>query len=281
MGQLMERMRADMVRANYALSTQVKYLADCRRFAAHYMRSPAVMGRVEIQGYLDLLAVQGKPSALKGMVASLKYLYTYTLQRPEEVAWIQWPRIVSKVPPILSPAEVVSLIEMMPAAKYRALAITAYGAGLRVFEACALEIGDIDSARMVIRVRGKGNKERYAPLTSTLLMTLRRYWRACRPPEPFLFPGQGGRRPISVGAMQAAVRIARSDAGITKPVTPHVLRHTFATHMFELGADMRTIQAVLGHASIRTTMRYVRVSRRVLHKAPNPLEALAEESRRG
>lgn len=277
MGQLKERMTADMRRANYADDTVYRYVWQCERFARHYMRSPTEMGKAEIKAYLDTFV--DRPSALKSVFAALKYLYTYTLERPEEMAGMQWPRICSKVPVILDPSEVIALFDGMPSPKYRALAITTYATGIRVSEACALEVGDIDSKRMLILVRGKGDKERYVPLTETLLLTLRRYWRACRPREPLLFPGRGVQRPIAANTLRTALDEARVAAGIVKRVTPHVLRHTFATHMFELGGDMHTIQVVLGHASMRTTERYVRVSRRVLHAAPNPFDKLVEEAR--
>lgn len=274
MGQLKDRMTADMRRMNYAPDTVYRYVRHCERFAAYFMRSPEEMGKAEIKAYLDTLI--DRPSALKAAFAGLKFLYTYTLERPEELAYMRWPRVASKAPVILDPSEVIALFDATPSPKYRALLITTYGAGLRLFEVCALEVGDIDSKRMVIRIRGKGNKERDVPLTPTLLSTLRRYWRVCRPPAPLLFPGRGGRSPIVANTVRNALHEARVEAGIVKRVTPHVLRHTFATHMFELGADMRTIQVLLGHASISTTVRYVNVSQRVLHAAPNPLEKLAE-----
>lgn len=279
MGRLKEQMTADMRRANYEPETVYRYVRHCERFAAHFMRSPAEMGKAEIKAYLDTMV--DRPSALKATFAGLRYLYTYTLDRPEEVAGMQWPRVGSKVPVILDPSEVIALFDAMPSPKYRALALTTYATGLRAFEACALEVGDIDSKRMVIRIRGKGDKERYVPMTPTLLSTLRHYWRACRPREPLLFPGRGVPRPISANTLRNALDEARVAAGIVKRVTPHVLRHTFATHMFELGGDMRTIQVVLGHTSMKTTERYVQVSQRVLHAGPSPLEKLVEEARGG
>lgn len=272
MGQTKERMRADLKRANYAESTTTKYLRECERFVAHYMRPVDELGAAEIRAYLDTLT--DRPSVLKLALAAMKYLYTYTLRRPEEVAGLQWPRIVSKVPEILSGSEMKALFEALPSPKYRAIAMTAYGAGLRVDEAVRLEVGDIDSRRMLIRVRGKGNKERYVLLPEVLLTTLRAYWRMVRPPQPLLFPGQTGERPVSTSAVQRAVRDGRVAAGITKRVTPHVLRHTFATHLFELGADLRTVQVLLGHSSPRTTQRYLRVSRRTLHRTTSPLDVL-------
>lgn len=276
MGQLRDRMNADLVRANYAKSTIDNYLREAKHFAGFHMKPPEEMGRDEIRAYLDSLAAKDRPCRLKMAIAALKYLYTHTLSRPEEVAWIQWPRVASRVPVILSGSEVEALLAAMPSPRYRAVTMTAYGAGLRVHEACRLEVGDIDSRRMVIRVQGKGGKERYVMLPEVLLSTLREYWRVCRPPRPLLFPGPSGEAPISTSAVQKAVREARATAGIGKVVTPHVLRHTFATHLFELGADLRTIQVILGHASPRTTQRYVRVSQRTLHRTASPLDVLGK-----
>ena len=154
-----------------------------------------------------------------------------------------------------------------------------YATGLRVSELVALPVAGARGDPRMILVRGKGGKERYVPMTPTLLTTLRRYWKACRPRGALLFPGRGVQRAISANTVRNALDEARVEAGIVKRVTPHVLRHTFATHMFELGGDMRTIQVVLGHSSMRTTERYVQVSQRVLHAAPSPIEKLAEQAR--
>lgn len=274
MGQTKQRMIADLKRANYAESTTKAYVRHCMRFVAHYMRPVEMLGRDEIRSYLDTLA--NRPGALKLALAALKYLYTYTLGRPEEVAGLQWPRIESKVPEILSGTEMEALLAAMPSPRYRTIAMMAYGAGLRVHEVVGLTVYDIDSRRMLIRVRGKGGKERYVLLPEVLLVALREYWRVVRPPLPLLFPGRSGERPLSTSAVQRAVRDARIEAGITKEVTPHVLRHTFATHLFELGADLRTIQVLLGHNSPRTTQRYVRVSRRTLSRTVSPLDVLGK-----
>jgi len=274
MGQTKQQLIADLKRANYAESTQKKYVRECERFVAHYMRPVDELGRDEIKAYLDTLV--DRPSALKLALAGIRYLYTYTLDRPEEVAGLQWPRIDSKVPEILSGTEMEELFTAMPSPRYRAIAMTAYGSGLRVDEVVRLSVYDIDSRRMLIRVRGKGGKQRYVLLPEVLLVTLREYWRVARPPLPLLFPGRSGERPLSTSAVQRAVRDARVAAGITKAVTPHVLRHTFATHLFELGADLRTIQVLLGHSSPRTTAGYVRVSRRMLNRTVSPLDVLGK-----
>lgn len=274
MGQLRERMTRDLVRVGYAESTKRHYLRQAELFAVHFWRCPSEMGKTELREYLDHWAARKKPSSLKLAIAGLKFLYTTSLERPEEVAWIRWPKVATKVPVILSGGEVEELFEAVPSLIKRTVLLTAYGAGLRVHEACRLEIGDIDSKRMLIKIRGKGNKERYTILPERLLSALREYWRQVRPPASLLFPGRGGEKAITESTIQKAVRDATQAAGITKRVTPHVLRHSFATHLFELGADIRTIQVLLGHKWVSTTQHYVQVSRRHLLQTPSPLDVL-------
>lgn len=156
---------------------------------------------------------------------------------------------------------------------FRAIAMVMYGAGLRITEACTLEVTDIDAARQVIHVRhGKGNRERYTILGERLLLALRTYWTAMRPPRPYLFPGDDPRVPIDPARVRKVVKAAVVACGFQKRVTPHVLRHSFATHLLEAGTDIRVIQALLGHASIRSTMRYTQVSRAHLAKTTSPLD---------
>lgn len=159
--------------------------------------------------------------------------------------------------------------------------MAAYGAGLRVSEACRLGVGDIDSRRGLIHVRdGKGGKDRFVMLSTRLLAVLREYWRAARPSGPYLFPGMDGAQPIDRHAVNRALRQAAVDAGIAKKVTPHSLRHAFATHLLEAGTDIRTIQVLLGHASISTTARYAKVSQRHVGRTTSPLDVLGTEEGR-
>ena len=168
-----------------------------------------------------------------------------------------------------------SLSAAQPAPKQRAVIMTTYGAGLRVSEACSLCVEDIDSKRMLIRVReGKGGRERYVPLGTRLLGELRAYFRRVRPVGPYLFPGIKPDWPLTRSAVERATKIAVARSGIGKHVTPHTMRHSFATHLLELGVDVRTVQVVLGHSSIRSTTQYLHVSTARLSRMPLPLETL-------
>jgi site-specific recombinase XerD len=185
------------------------------------------------------------------------------------------PRTLLDIP---SPAEVAKVLAAVRSPKYRMLLFCAYGSGLRVSEACNLCVGDIDSKRMVIHVRsGKGGRDRYAILSPVLLDSLRQYYRAERPVKPFLFPGNIPGQPVRPEGVQTAVRIALAHSGVSKRLTPHSLRHAFATHSLEAGTDLRVIQVLLGHANIRTTTRYLHVSTRLIASTRSPLDAIAAE----
>ena len=236
-----------------------------------------MLGAAELIAYLDHRVQEEKagPSALNQSVAALKFLYTHTLGRPEEIIRLPWAKTPRPLPVILSGSEVARLLQSVRSLVPRMVLMTAYGTGLRVGEACALEVGDIDSRRMLIHVRdGKRRRDRYVMLPERLLVCLRAYWRARRPPGPRLFPGEGRDGHISSRAAQRAVKQAAADAGITKRVTPHVLRHSFATRLLESGSDIRTIQVLLGHGSIRTTERYVKVSKAHVARSRSPLDLL-------
>ena len=280
MGKLKDRMAADMEMRAYSAGTREKYLGCATRFAAYFMRSPAMMGEEQIREYLLHLSREKKvgPGALKMSVAALKFLYTHTLNRPEEVERIPWPKAPKPLPTILSGTEVSRLLESLRSLKHRMMAMTAYGGGLRVSETCRLQVGDIDSDRMLIHVRdGKRGRDRYVMLPKRLLLCLRTYWKEARPPGPYLFPGRSPDGHIGASTARTAVRKAAKDAGINKRVTPHVLRFSFATHLLETGSDIRTIQVLLGHGSIRTTERYTRVSKAHVGRVKSPLDLLGTE----
>lgn len=277
MGYLSEKMLDDMQLKGFAPSTKKEYLLRARHFAAHYMSSPADMGNEEIRHFLlDLLNEKEVSPATHHMyVASLKFLYKTTLGRPEEVDCIPWPKMPRTLPVILSGEEVEQLLQSVQSVKHQTILMTAYGEGLRITESCSLQIPDIDSKRMLLHVRGgKGSKDRYVTLSKRLLILLRYYYRKTRPPEPYLFPGRYPDRPITDDAVRMVLRKAVESCGLTKRVTPHTLRHSFATHMLELGEDIRTIQRMLGHASIRTTERYTYVSDKHLGRKKSPLDLL-------
>jgi site-specific recombinase XerD len=241
------------------------------------MRSPTELSEGEVRGFLLHLQDEGqvKPSTVRVYVAALKFLYTVTLGRPEVVEHLRGPKIPRKVPEILSGSEVKALFEAVVSVKYRAVLITTYAAGLRISEVCRLRTHDIDSKRMVIHVReGKGGDSRYAMLSPRLLLVLRAYWKQIRPAGPYLFPSSRADRPIGRKTIQGAISRAVARIGLDKHVTPHVLRHSFATHLLESGTDIRTIQVLLGHRSIQSTQLYAQVSTRHIQRTRSPLDLL-------
>jgi len=277
MGTLRDRMETDFRLKGFRRATRDIYLRCVGRFAAHFGRSPAVLGEAEIRAFLDYLVREQKvaPSTHRVYVAALAFLYRVTLERPEAVAKIPYPRVPVPLPDILSPREIAQLLAAARSLKHRAILMTAYGAGLRVSEICALHVTDIDSERMLIHVRnGKGGTDRYVMLSTRLLTVLRAHWQRSRPPAPFLFVGTKAGQPISTTAIWRLARTAAARGGIRKRVSPHVLRHCFATHLLEGGTDLRTIQALLGHRSIRTTVRYTFVSPQHIGTVSSPLDTL-------
>jgi len=243
------------------------------------MRSPEELGEPEVRGFLlHLLRVKKiTPASLKMYVASLKFLYSHTLRRPEIVAWIPWPKVKKTLPVVLSGTEVKTVLEAIESPKIRALFTTAYGAGLRIREACSLRIDDIDSRRGVIRIRdGKRGRDRYVMLGQRLLDVLRRYYARERPEGPWLFPGKTPDIPVSPGGARRILRQAVRECGLKKKATPHTLRHCFATHLLEAGTDIRTVQVLLGHASLKSTAIYTHVQRQLISGTPSPLDIIGE-----
>jgi integrase/recombinase XerD len=282
MGKLRDQMSEDLQLRRYASGTCKRYVDCARAFAGYHMRPPEEMGEREVRQYLLYLAMERGvgPSTQKMYVAAIKFLYSETLDRPEIVARIPWPKVRQSLPPILSGTEIDRLLGALESTKYRAIVMTAYGCGLRISEVCGLRVGDIDSKRMLILVHGKGGRDRYVPLPERVLFTLRHYWveeklARCKalPSQP-LFPGQQPDACISAAAVRNNLHKGAKKAGLTKNVTPHVLRHTFSTHLLELGTDLRVIQMLLGHASIRTTMRYARVTDKHMARTQSPIDVL-------
>ncbi len=268
MGHLREKMSADLRLRGCSPKTVQTYLCCCRVFAAHYRRSPEQMGEAEIRRFLLHLEQQGRSSSTRHVYANaLKFLYKVTLERPDVAARIVGPRTVDqRLPDVLTGVEVEQLFEALGTTKYRAIAMVAYGAGLRVSEACSLCVEDIDSQRMLLHVRhGKRKRDRYVGLPQRLLIVLRAYYKAERPRAPFLFPGQRPGTCLSVSSVQKTLRLAAERAGLHKRVSPHMLRHSFATALLEQGTDLRIIQVLLGHASVATTQRYARVTSAQIH----------------
>jgi len=277
MSTLRERMEADLRLRNLRPSTQGHYLRCARELAKHHMRSPAELGEEEIREFLlHLQDERGlKPSSIHIYVAGLKFLYGVTLQRPEVMANFRGPKVPRKAPEILSGTEIEALFEAITALKYRAILMTTYGAGLRISEVCQLQPTDIDSRRMLIHVReGKGGDSRYAMLSPCLLKVLRAYYKWARPPGPYLFPGRRSDLPISRESVRGVLNKAVKRCGFHKRVTPHTLRHSFATHLLEIGTDVRVIQVLLGHRSITSTQLYAQVSTRQISRTRSPLDLL-------
>jgi len=277
MGTLRDRMAEDLTLRNYSLSTIRNYLLCCSHFARHHHRSPEEMGLAEVRTFLlhKLENERIGPAYHKVHVAALKFLYTHTLGRPEVAVAIPWPKVPRKLPVVLSLQEVRKLFQAVDDLKHRAIIMTAYGAGLRIKEVCGLSASDIDSQRMLIHVRnGKGGRDRYVMLAQRLLIVLREYYRAVRPEKPCLFPGHDPQKPISPDAVRAALNKAEEKTGLQKHVTPHVLRHAFATHLLENGTDIRTIQVLLGHSSIRTTAMYTHVSQEHIGRTKSPIDRM-------
>lgn len=277
MGKLRDKMIQDLQLRRYAPATCERYVDCARAFVAYHRRPPERMGEAEVRQYLLYLVLERKigPATQKMHVAGIKFLYAETLARPEVVARIPWPKVRQSLPPILSGTEVDVLLAAIESTKYRAIVMTAYGLGLRISEVCRLCPSDIDSKRMLVWVRnGKRGRDRYVTLPAMVLFTLRRYWVTEKLSGPVLFPGQAPGSCVSASAVRLNLHAAAKKAKLTKRVTPHVLRHTFATHLLELGTDLRVIQMLLGHGSIRTTVRYTRVTDKHVARVTSPIDVI-------
>jgi site-specific recombinase XerD len=278
MGQLYEKMASDLKLRRYSIRTQKSYLWAARRFVRHFMRAPDTMGMTEIRQFLLMLHERGESaSSIKMYVASLRFLYAVTLARPAEVESIPWPRVAQNLPAVVSRADVKALLGKIEPLVCRMVVMTAYGTGLRISEILALECRDIDGKAGLIHVRhGKGDRPRLVVLPHRLLGSLREYWRLTRPTGPLVFPGKGPSRHLCPDTVRRAVHRASAALGINRRVTMHAFRHSFATHLLESGEDLRTIQVLLGHRSIRNTTRYLQVSGQHLSRVASPLDALGD-----
>lgn len=279
MGELYDRMAQDLKLKNLSVATQAQYLRCCTSFARYTRTSPAELGEAAIKQYLSHLLLKGaSPETVRGYVAALKFLYGVTLDRAKDVERIPWPKVPRKQPVVLSGSEVEQVLAAVAAVGSRAAAVAltaAYAAGLRISETCRLRVEDIDSRRGLIHVRiGKGAKDRYVMLSERLLAILRDYWRQVRPEGGWLFPGRTPGQPIRPHAVGKALQKAMRTLKLKKRVTAHTLRHSFATHLLEAGSDIRLIQVLLGHASIRTTARYAQVSATHVARTKSPLDLL-------
>src|SRR6201997_531566 len=288
---LRARMIEDMTVRGFKEDTRRDYVRHVRAFAAFIGRSPDTATAEDLRLFqLHQTRIGMQPPSINSAVSALRFFFTVTLDRPDlarRLTVVPYPR---RIPAVLSVEEVTLLLRAATAPKYKAAFATAYGAGLRVSEVVALKVGDIDSKRMLLRVeRGKGGKDRHAMLSPQLLELLRVWWREGRRrslllPGGWLFPGRNpvappsGRpaaEPLSPRQLCRAVRAAAQAAGIKKPVSPHTLRHSFATHLLEQDVDIRVIQTLLGHAKLDTTALYTRVANTTIRTVTSPLDRLA------
>jgi integrase/recombinase XerD len=274
---LRQRMLDDMTLRNLSPATQESYLRAVAKLAGHFQQSPDTLTTEQVRQYL-LHLVQDRQASW-GMYnlhrCAFQFFFRVTLGRPESIGGIPCARNRRRLPVVLSQEELRRFFAAVYKRKHRAMFLTAYSAGLRVSELVRLQPQDIDSSRMLIRIRlGKGQKDRYAKLSPHLLQELRDYYRICRPAPPLLFPGHIPGQPLSGNALNRLVDAVRRRAGLAKKITTHSFRHTYATHMLEAGADLRTIQMLLGHRSLRTTTIYLHVSQAHLDAAPSPLDLL-------
>ncbi len=280
MGRLRDQMISDLFLKNYSENTVQSYLRCCRNLAKHYMRSPQELREQEIRAFLLYLRQERKVSAadLRMHVAAIKFLYRITLRTPDKVGQIPWPKVPKTLPEVLTKEEVFRLLDQIRSIKHRAIMVTAYATGMRISEVCSLRVpDDIDTERMFIHVRaGKGRKDRSVMLSDRLVTLLRQYWKQTRPTGPYLFSGQKPGHHISPSSVREVLKKAVRAAGISRPVTFHTLRHSFATHMLEFGTDLRIIQALLGHSSIATTTKYTHISSHLIRGTTSPLDRLPD-----
>lgn len=275
---LRERMTQDLRLRNFADNSIISYLRAVRQYAEYFNRSPDQLDDKHLRKYLLYLLEEKKVAqgTFNQAVAAIRFFYRETIKQPTIVEGLCFTKKVNKLPVVLSQGEVAKFFKSLHSLKHRAILMTCYGAGLRISEAISLCIGDIDSQRMLIRVReGKGKKDRYVGLPKVLLQVLREYWMAARPKD-FLFPSRGGagNGHITPEAVGRACKRAMQVAGIRKNVSPHTLRHSFATHLLEQGADIRTIQLLLGHRNVTTTALYTHVSQSTIQKTKSPLDRM-------
>ena len=277
MTSLRNRMIEDLQVRNLSTNTQTCYVEQVARFARHFGKSPEELGPEEIRSYQVYLTNEKKlaPGSIVIAVSALRFLYRVTLHKDwtfEDV--IPAPKKPQTLPVVLSPEETLQFLDSVEHIKHRTILTTCYAGGLRISEAISLQPNHIDSQRMVIRVeQGKGQKDRYIMLSPKLLEILRHWWRTERPTH-WLFPGDIPGKHITRYAVEQACQKAHLHCGISKPITPHSLRHAFAVHLLERGTDVRTIQLLLGHRSLATTARYLRIATSKVCSTTSPLDLL-------
>jgi site-specific recombinase XerD len=265
----------DMMVRNFVEKTRNDYIRQVKTFTAFLGRSPDTAIPEDLRRFqLHQTRTGVRPPSINGSVAALRFFFTVTLDRPEMARHLIFVREPQKMPAVLSPEEVARLLEAAPGPKYKAALSAAYAAGLRVSEVVALKVSDIDSGRLLLRIeQGKGRKDRFAMLSPTLLELLRDWYRIARP-AVWLFPGCDPMLPMTTRQLARAVHAAANMAEIKKRVTPHTLRHSFATPLLEQKTDVRSIQVLLGHAKLDTTALYAHVATNVIRAVMSPLDRL-------
>jgi len=265
----------DLRLRNYSPRTIETYVTGVVRIAKHFNRSPDQLGPDDIRAFqLHLLERQVSWCLFNQTVCALRFLYAVTLGRPDMVTHIPFGKRPKSLPSVLSPEEVVCFLDAALPGRDRTLFDVAYSCGLRLKELLGLEVADIDSARMVLRIRrGKGQKDRFVPLSPRLLGALRAYWRSCQP-RTWLFPGLEWSKPLTDGTVQRICHRTAARAGLSKHITPHTMRHSFATHLLEAGVDLLSVQVLLGHSHFNTTAKYLHISMRRLSQLPQLLDGL-------
>jgi integrase/recombinase XerD len=274
MSKLKEQMKADLQLRGFKPRTQETYLREVSNLARYFDKSPEELGKEEVKKYLLHLIEDKKLSqgTFKFYVSGIKFLYNTTLNRHEVVQDIKYPKAKIKLPVVLDLSEIQALFSVTDNIKHKAILMIIYSSGLRISEASRLKITDIDSKRMMVRVeQGKGGKDRYTILAQTALDHLRQYWRQYHPKE-WLFEGQKDNTHITTSTIYQIFCDAKERAGITKPVSPHSLRHSFATHLVEAGTSLHHVQLLLGHRSPTTTTVYLHVSQLNLAQVVSPLD---------
>ncbi len=272
---LRRRMIEDMTARRFKEKVQKDYVRHVRTFTEFLGRSPDTATSEDLRRFQLHMAQQqiGAPT-INSAISALRFFFTETLERPDLVRPLRLVNEPRRAPIVLSPEEVARLLQAAPSLKYKAALSVAYGAGLRVSEVANLKVSDIDSGRMMLRVeQGKGQRDRDVMLSPQLLQLLREWWKAARP-QVWLFPGQNPINPVTPRQLNRAVTAAKDLAGISKRVSPHTLRHSFATHLLEQGVDIRVIQVLLGHAKLETTALYTRVAISTVRDIKSPLDRL-------
>jgi integrase/recombinase XerD len=273
---LRARMIEDMTVRNFGAATQREYIRAVKKLACFLGgRSPGTATAEELRAFqLHLSKTGTNPPTMNATVTALRFFFKTTLDRPETTRHLVFVHEPRKLPRVLSPEDVLRLLEAAPNAKYKAALAVAYGAGLRAMEVVSLKVSDIDSQRIVIRVeQGKGCKDRFAMLSPQLLDLLRDWYRIARP-RIYLFPGRDKIGPMTTRQLNRICHMAAELAGLPRWVSPHTLRHSFATHLLEQNIDVRIIQVLLGHSKLETTARYTQVAVNVIREVMSPLDRL-------